>query len=343
MARMQDKVALITGGESGIGLATARLFVSEGAKVHLVGIDEAKLKVAAGELGDENALASLADVTDEDAVKAAIAAGVDRYGRFDVLFSDAGISGAVAPIADYASDEFARTLAVHILGAFHILKHGAPHVPDGGSIIITSSVVGLMGFEGISGYVAAKHGQVGLMRSAAKELAPRRIRVNTLHPGPTSTASRTTSKCGRPASPATRQRGSSTSCSRWAGIQPGRDCPRRALSRLGRQRHDDLAHLHHRHRPERLTQRLGPTPHGRSGCADVLPRHRLPTIPPCGKPAWATAAARALQAPQDPRLLGLDRSMLAQRQASLAYDADDLASKDMRATSKPPHPTDRRA
>ena len=104
MARMQDKVALITGGEGEIGLATARLFVSEGARVHLVGIDEARLEVAGDELGDENALASVADVTDEAAVKAAIAAGVDRYGRFDVLFSNAGISGAVAPIADYPSD-----------------------------------------------------------------------------------------------------------------------------------------------------------------------------------------------------------------------------------------------
>ena len=151
--------------------------MSEGAKVHLVGIDEAKLQAAAGELGDENALASVADVTDEDAVKAALASGVDRYGRFDVLFSNAGISGAVAPIADYPSDEFMRTLAVHILGAFHILKHGAPHVPDGGSIIITSSVVGLMGFPGISGYIAAKLGQVGLMREAAKEFAARLIRV----------------------------------------------------------------------------------------------------------------------------------------------------------------------
>jgi NAD(P)-dependent dehydrogenase (short-subunit alcohol dehydrogenase family) len=188
MARLEDKVALITGGESGIGLATARLFVSEGARVQLVGIDESKLAAAGNELGDDKVLCCAADVTDEDAVRRAIGAGVDRYGRFDVLFSNAGISGAVAPIADYPSDEFARTLAVHILGAFHILKHGAPHVPDGGSIIITSSVVGLMGFAGISGYIAAKHGQVGLMRTAAKELAPRRIRVNTLHPGPTSTA-----------------------------------------------------------------------------------------------------------------------------------------------------------
>src|SRR5262245_21372 len=188
MARLADKVALITGGESGIGLATARLFVSEGARVHLVGLDGDKLDAAVADLGDKHALATVADVTDEPAVMRAIAEGVERYGRFDILFSNAGISGAVAAIGEYPSDEFARTLAVHVLGAFHILKHGAPHVPDGGSIIITSSVVGLMGFGGISGYIAAKHGQVGLMRAAAKEYASRRIRVNTLHPGPTSTA-----------------------------------------------------------------------------------------------------------------------------------------------------------
>src|SRR4051794_26666118 len=188
MARLAEKVALITGGESGIGLATARLFVSEGARVQLIGIDEAKLDDAAREMGEEHALSTVADVSDEAAVQRAIAAGVERFGRFDVLFSNAGISGAVAPILDYPSDAFARTLAVHVLGAFHILKHGTPHLSDGGAIIITSSVVGLMGFEGISGYIAAKHGQVGLMRAAAKEFAARRIRVNTLHPGPTSTA-----------------------------------------------------------------------------------------------------------------------------------------------------------
>ncbi len=112
---------------------------------------------------------------------------MDRYGRLDVVVSNAGISGDVAPIVDYSSEVFSRTLAVHILGGFHVLKHTIPHVPDGGSIIITSSVVGLIGAPGVSAYIAAKHGQVGLMRTAAKELAPRRIRVNTIHPGPTST------------------------------------------------------------------------------------------------------------------------------------------------------------
>src|ERR1700759_3578974 len=150
MAALHDKVALITGGESGIGLATARLFVAEGASVQLVGIDEAKLGAAVEELGQDNALWSVADVTDEEAVARAVAAGVDRYGRFDVVVSNAGISGEVAPIVDYPSDVFSRTLAVHVLGAFHVLKHTIPHIPDGGSVIITSSVTGLVGPPGAS-------------------------------------------------------------------------------------------------------------------------------------------------------------------------------------------------
>jgi NAD(P)-dependent dehydrogenase (short-subunit alcohol dehydrogenase family) len=126
-------------------------------------------------------------VTDEQAVHDAIEAGYDHFGRLDVLVSNAGISGATRPIVDYPSDVFARTLAVHVTGAFHVLKHGLPRLTDGGSVIIMSSVVGLVGVPDVSAYVAAKHGQVGLMRSAAKEVAGRRIRVNTLHPGPTAT------------------------------------------------------------------------------------------------------------------------------------------------------------
>ena len=188
MGKLDEKVAVITGGESGIGLASAQLFVREGARIHLIGIQESKLKEAVDGLGSDCAFASVADVTDEQAVHDAIESGFEHFGRLDVLFSNAGISGAVRPIVDYPGDVFARTLAVHVGGAFHVLKHGLPRLTDGGSVIITSSVVGLIGFAQISAYVAAKHGQVGLMRAAAKEVADRRIRVNTLHPGPTSTA-----------------------------------------------------------------------------------------------------------------------------------------------------------
>ncbi len=184
--RLADKVTLITGGESGIGLATARRFVDEGARVFLVGLDEGRLKEAADELGAYAGWA-VADVTQEAAVEQATQAAVDRFGPLDVLFSNAGISGAVSGITDYPSDVFTRTLAVHVTGAFHCIKAALPRMHDGGSIVITSSVVGLMGVGGLCGYVAAKHGQVGLMRAVATEVAPRRIRVNSLHPGPTST------------------------------------------------------------------------------------------------------------------------------------------------------------
>jgi NAD(P)-dependent dehydrogenase (short-subunit alcohol dehydrogenase family) len=147
--------------------------------VHLIGIDEPKLRAAVAELGADNAFCFTADLTDEEAVRDAIEEGYAHYRQLDVLFSNAGISGAINKIVDYPSDVFHHTLAVHIGGAFHVLKHGLPRLSDGGSVIITSSVVGLMGFGDLSGYVAAKHGQVGLMRAAAKEVAGRRIRVNT--------------------------------------------------------------------------------------------------------------------------------------------------------------------
>lgn len=187
MGLLQGKVAMITGGGSGIGLASARRFAREGAMVHLIGSAGRQLDAAVGELGEAHALGTPADVVDEDAVREAVRIGVERFGSYDVIFSNAGISGSVSPITEYSSEVFSQTLKVNILGAFHILKHAIPHVSDGGSIIINSSVVGLIGAPDSSAYVAAKHGQVGLMRSAAKELAPRGIRVNTLNPGPTST------------------------------------------------------------------------------------------------------------------------------------------------------------
>ena len=187
MARLANKVALITGGESGIGLATARLFAAEGARVHLAGLSTDRLIAAAAELGPDVASWSVTDVTDEDQVIVALAQAVERFGGLDVLFSNAGISGVIAPITEYPADVFRQVVDVHVMGAFYVLKHGLPRLRDGGSVIINSSVVGLTSDAGISGYATAKHAQVGLMRTAAKEAASRGIRVNSLHPGPTDT------------------------------------------------------------------------------------------------------------------------------------------------------------
>lgn len=134
--RLADKVPLITGGQSGIGLAPARRFVEEGARVFLVGLDEGRLKEAADGLGDSAGWA-VADVTDEAAVEQATQTEVDRFGSLDVLFSNAGISGAVSGVTEYPSDVFTRTLAVHVTGAFHCVKAALPRMHDGGSIVIT--------------------------------------------------------------------------------------------------------------------------------------------------------------------------------------------------------------
>jgi NAD(P)-dependent dehydrogenase (short-subunit alcohol dehydrogenase family) len=187
MARLDNKVALITGGESGIGLACARLFVAEGASVHLAGLARSRLEAAVAELGPDLADFSVTDVTVEEQVMAALRQAAARFGRLDILFSNAGISGDIAPITDYPADVFRRVLDVHVLGAFFLLKHGLPGLRDGGSVIINSSVVGLTSDAGICAYATAKHAQVGLMRTAAKEMAGRGIRVNTVHPGPTDT------------------------------------------------------------------------------------------------------------------------------------------------------------
>ncbi|HML07926.1 MAG TPA: SDR family NAD(P)-dependent oxidoreductase [Xanthobacteraceae bacterium] len=181
---MQGKVCLITGGAGSIGIASGKLLNAEGAKVMLVDLNDAALKKAAASVGGGDVAWATADVTKSDEVKAAVASTVNRFGKIDVLFSNAGNFGAVALIADYPEDVFDAVLAVHVKGAFLCAKHAVPHMNDGGSIIITSSIVGVKGDPGVYGYITAKHAQVGLMRVLAKELAGRNIRVNTLHPGP---------------------------------------------------------------------------------------------------------------------------------------------------------------
>jgi NAD(P)-dependent dehydrogenase (short-subunit alcohol dehydrogenase family) len=183
--RLTGKVALITGGAGSIGLATAQAFVAEGAQVMIVDLVPADLERAAETLEDETSAWSTADVTSSDQVRRAVSATVERFGRLDVAFANAGIFGAFAPVAEYPVDVFERVIAVNVIGSFLTAKHALEVMRPGGSLIINSSVVGLTSDAGISAYATSKHAVVGLMRTAAKEVAPRGIRVNSLHPGPT--------------------------------------------------------------------------------------------------------------------------------------------------------------
>jgi NAD(P)-dependent dehydrogenase (short-subunit alcohol dehydrogenase family) len=188
MDRLNQKIALITGAAGSIGAATARLFVAEGAQVVLTDVDGPALHALAAELRPDRAVAAVADVTDGEQVRAAVALAVDRFGGLDIAFANAGIFGEVAPIVDYPDDVFARVMAVNVHGPFLVAKHALSAMRDGGSLILNSSVVGLTSDPHIVAYATSKHALVGLMRTAAKEMAPRGIRVNSLHPGPVDNA-----------------------------------------------------------------------------------------------------------------------------------------------------------
>ncbi|WP_075289478.1 SDR family NAD(P)-dependent oxidoreductase [Pararhizobium arenae] len=184
MQALAGKVCVITGGAGSLGLAAARMFIEEGARVVLVDLSLATLEEASRGLPGEQVILVAADVSSAEETERYVRLAVERFGAIDVLFSNAGNFGAVAPIANYPLDIFDAVQAVHVRGAFLAAKYAVPHMRDGGSIVITSSVAATRGDAGVYAYITAKHAQVGLMRCLAKELAPRRIRVNTVHPGP---------------------------------------------------------------------------------------------------------------------------------------------------------------
>jgi NAD(P)-dependent dehydrogenase (short-subunit alcohol dehydrogenase family) len=185
VGRLDGKVALITGGAGSIGAATARLFAAEGAHIVVSDLDEDRLRAVAGELG---AAWAVADAGDSAQVREAVALAVERFGGLDVAFANAGMFGAAAPITEYPEDVFDAVMRVNVRGPFLLAKHALAVMRDGGSLIINSSVVGLTSDAGIAAYATSKHAVVGLMRTAAKEAAPRGIRVNTVHPGPVDNA-----------------------------------------------------------------------------------------------------------------------------------------------------------
>ncbi len=186
MGFMDGRHCIVTGGAGSLGLAAARRLLGEGAQVMLVDRDEAELKEARGRLGEWAPRIGLhaADVSVPAEVQAMIAASVDRFGPIDAIFANAGINGAMVPITDYPEEVFDQVMAVNVRGPFLAMKYGFPAMKDGGSVIVTSSVAGLTADPGISAYATSKHAVIGLVRTAAKEMASRRIRVNAICPGP---------------------------------------------------------------------------------------------------------------------------------------------------------------
>jgi NAD(P)-dependent dehydrogenase (short-subunit alcohol dehydrogenase family) len=186
MKLLDGKICIVTGAAGSLGLATAKLFLREGARVTLVDRDTAALQAAVSRLGDhtEHLMVQAADVADANATSAFVEATLARWGGLDVLFCNAGVAGAICPVVDYPEDVFDRVMAVNVRGPFLGCKYALPKMRDGGSIVITSSVVGTTSDPGIAAYAASKHAVIGLMRTVAKEAAPRGIRVNVVAPGP---------------------------------------------------------------------------------------------------------------------------------------------------------------
>jgi len=185
MAKLDGKIALISGGASGIGAATARLFQSEGATVIVTGSSEASARAASEAMPGIEAIASAAD--DIAATKELVDRVVAKHGRIDVLFVNAGIA-KFAPIEAIDEAFFDAQFDVNVKGAFFLLKHAVPAIPDGGAIILTASVAGAGGgLGGSTIYGSTKAALRSFGRTFAKELTPRGIRVNTISPGPIDT------------------------------------------------------------------------------------------------------------------------------------------------------------
>jgi NAD(P)-dependent dehydrogenase (short-subunit alcohol dehydrogenase family) len=185
MKRLQDKVVVITGGGSGIGAATAALFAREGARVLVVGRTEEKLRETVHALPAEHVSYSVADVSKVEDTQRYVRDAVQRYGGIDVLVSNAGYEGGFTPITEYTVEEFDRVMATNVRGTWLAIKYAFPELQKrgGGSILITSSIVGISALPAHSPYVASKHALVGMARAVALDGAPFRIRVNAVCPG----------------------------------------------------------------------------------------------------------------------------------------------------------------
>lgn len=191
MSKLDGKVAIITGAAGGIGIATAKLFIDEGANVALVDVSEEALSEAVESLGTgKNIVTITADVTKEEDVKNYVEKTKEAFGQVDILFNNAGVTGVLTDMVDIELEDFENVMGINAKGVFLGLKHVLPLMIEqgSGSVINTSSVDGLRGSPGLSPYAASKHAVVGLTKSAALEVADKGVRVNSIHPSPVDTA-----------------------------------------------------------------------------------------------------------------------------------------------------------
>jgi NAD(P)-dependent dehydrogenase (short-subunit alcohol dehydrogenase family) len=185
MAKLEGKVAVITGGNSGIGLATAKRFVEEGAHVVIAGRREKDLKEAAAFIG-RNVTTIAGDVSNLEDLDRLYAVVKEKHGHIDVLFANAG-GGTIAPLATSTEAQFDQTFDVNVKGLFFTVQKALPLFKDGGSIILTSSSANELGVPGFTAYAASKAAVRSFARGWTMELKDRKIRVNSMSPGPIET------------------------------------------------------------------------------------------------------------------------------------------------------------
>lgn len=182
---LAGKVALVTGGGSGIGKGAAIAFAGAGAKVVVIDQNRDDAQATVDEIGGDH-LALGADVSDAGQVRQAIEEAVERFGRLDVVYANAGVNGVWAPIEELEPEEFDKTIAINLRGTFLTIKYAVPHLKvHGGAVLVTSSVNGTRIFSntGATAYSTSKAGQVAIVKMLAVELGRSHIRVNAICPG----------------------------------------------------------------------------------------------------------------------------------------------------------------